>query len=73
MARWGDRNSLIRDGTGTVVAPLLALPFDSVLTALVREAPDAFGRFGKGIGTLRVCIGSAVGPELVAALELLAV
>jgi hypothetical protein len=69
----GDRNSLIRDGIGTTVAALLALPFDSALTTLVREAPEAFGRIGPGIGCLRGYSGSAVGPELVVALELLAV
>ena len=73
MAWWRDRNSLIRDGIGTTVAALPALAFDSVLTALVREAPDAFGRTGKAIGSLRVYTGSAVGPELVAEPESLAV
>ena len=73
MAWWDDRSSLIRDGIGPTVAALPVLPFDSVLTALVKEAPDGFGRIGEGIGSLRVYTGSAVEPELVAEPELLAV
>ena len=61
---------MIRDGIGATVA---ALPVDSALTTLVREAPDAFGRIGTGIGSLRGRGGPAVGPELVAAIEWLAI
>lgn len=69
MAWLGDRKSLIRDGIGTTVAALLALPFDSALTTLAREAPDAFGRIGRDIGSLRGYSGSAARPELGASLH----